>query len=96
MNTPWGEMQTREVLAEGIVQVGTASHGGIKLDGERLKQMPSEERTRDSWYEEDCEAAFVLRNFMGLGVIEANDSERNAIERSCARYGSFDAVRMER
>ena len=61
--SPWGVIETADLLADGIVSVHTPSHGGIWLSEARLAQMPPEERSSDGWYEEDCEAAFPLRRF---------------------------------
>lgn len=53
--SPWGQVQTCHQLADGIVTVSTAGHGGIHLDPWRNAQMPSFLRNGDGWYEEDCE-----------------------------------------
>ena len=62
-DTPWGAPDLVEELADGIVQVVTPSHGGIHLSAERLLRMPERQRTFDGWYEEDCEAWFVVACF---------------------------------
>ncbi len=62
-NSPWGVIETAELLADGIVSVQTPSHGGIWLSKARLAQMPPDQRSTDGWYEEDCEAAFPLKRF---------------------------------
>lgn len=62
-DSPWGPIDNADVLADGIVSVHTPSHGGIWLSNARLAQMPSDQRSTDAWYEEDCEAAFPLRRF---------------------------------
>ncbi len=38
-SSPWGAVQQSEVIAEGIVRVQTASHGGILLSAERYAQV---------------------------------------------------------
>jgi len=59
-NSPWGPIQSVEVICLGIEGVCTASHGGIWLDESHAKLMP-EEWVQDSflhrrnWYEEDCD-----------------------------------------
>ncbi len=62
--TPWGPAQHTGVLADGIICVETASHGGIWLSQARLEQVPDGIAPLNgrSWYEEDCEwaLAFVL------------------------------------
>jgi hypothetical protein len=61
--TPWGEAQNVEVIAPGIVDVDTASHGGVKLSPARNKLVPAALRQRSGWYEEDCEAYVVSAVF---------------------------------
>ena len=63
MRTPWGLADNKEVIAEGIVNYTTPSHGGIKLSRERQDQMHSALRLADGWYEEDCDWARVAVNF---------------------------------
>jgi hypothetical protein len=68
MNTPWGHSQQTEQLAEGIVQVFTSSHGGIRLSEERQAAVHKAWRagapdTAGRWYEEDCEWAIVAATF---------------------------------
>ena len=55
MNTPWGHAQHVTELAEGILSVSTAGHGGIKLDKKRNAIVPDYMRRAGGWYEEDCE-----------------------------------------
>lgn len=57
--SPWGHVQYQHTVIEGIVSVGTASHGGLKLSAKRQALMPDYLRTTDGWYEEDCEWARV-------------------------------------
>ncbi|KKN55604.1 hypothetical protein LCGC14_0580760 [marine sediment metagenome] len=52
--SPWGAVQSTDVLADGIVSVSTASHGGIKLDADRQAAMPEGWSKDGGWYEEDC------------------------------------------
>lgn len=40
MYTPWGQSDKQSTLAEGIIEVSTPSHGGIRLSTERQKQLP--------------------------------------------------------
>lgn len=53
MGTPWGPSQAVKQLAEGIVAVTCAGHGGIGLDAARNAEMPAYLRNEDGWYEED-------------------------------------------
>ena len=57
--TPWGEAQTAEELAPGIISYSTSSHGGIWLSAERRQQLNYDKnflRTAE-WWEEDCDWA---------------------------------------
>ena len=93
-SSPWGPVQHHDVLAEGIVFVSTASHGGIKLAEPRIAEMPSAERKASGWYEVDCEAAFVLRHFADANVIPATDADRKGYRRICELFTSFERIRM--
>lgn len=53
--TPWGAADHVEKLADGIWQVGTPSHGGVKLSASRNRAVPDYMRASSGWYEEDCE-----------------------------------------
>ena len=58
MYTPWGESDSQEILAEGIVSYGTPTHGGIWLSSERQAQLPEgiDNFVHDlRWWEEDCD-----------------------------------------
>jgi len=58
-NTPWGQAQTEEILAEGIISYSTASHGGIWLSPKRQAEIPYAKNWLKSkeWWEEDCDWA---------------------------------------
>lgn len=64
--SPWGRIQDIKSFGIGIDFVGTASHGGFKLDSKRNAQVPEPFRNKNGWYEEDCEAAFVIMSFPEL------------------------------
>lgn len=53
--SPWGPIQDVYPIADGIVSVSTAGHGGIKLDRKRQAAMPDYLKREGGWYEEDCE-----------------------------------------
>ena len=57
--TPWGPVQGYTNIADGIVQVYTAGHGGVRLSPERNRAIPKPLRNSNRWYEEDCEAMRV-------------------------------------
>ena len=97
--SPWGPIQHLTVLAEGVIEVETAGHGGIWLSAERLAQMPADERSTDGWYEQDCEAVFPLHRFIAdVTFPEAGRGEAVAqhVAASVARYGTFATVAMNR
>ena len=80
MHTPWGPPQDIEELAEGVLRVSTASHGGLKLSRERWAEIPAE--VRDAMFtptfaEEDCEEP-IVRTLLGLG----DDRERDMAVRT--------------
>ena len=65
-STPWGAPQDQEVIADGIILVTTASHGGIWLSPARVQQMPLAYRKTFAggpWFEEDCDWAMVAVTF---------------------------------
>jgi hypothetical protein len=58
MNTPWGQSDGQETLAEGIISYSTPSHGGIWLSAKRQSQLPPgiDNFLHDlRWWEEDCD-----------------------------------------
>jgi hypothetical protein len=64
MYTPWGQSQTVETIADGIIAVTTASHGGIFISHKRLDAMPERIRNippycQPQWYEEDEDWALI-------------------------------------
>ena len=69
MSTPWGPAQHVEHIADGIVAVDAAGHGGIHLSRERAAQMrrvfPDFRPFTGcyTWWEEDCDAAIVVIAF---------------------------------
>lgn len=63
MTTPWGTAQHEERIAPGITEVGTAGHGGIKVDAALNRKIREVWRRQGGWYEEDCDAAIVMLTF---------------------------------
>lgn len=78
--SPWGTVQYGRVLADGIVRVGTAGHGGVRISPQRLTQMPPALRLgRQQWFEEDCEASLVdwaFHDDLGLSAEQTAYAER--------------------
>ncbi len=65
--TPWGKLQSFEVLAPGIVSCSTSSHGGYFVDSKVNACIPTLIKAAshcgngfDGWYEEDCDWALVV------------------------------------
>ena len=92
--SPWGYVKMQRELAPGVVQVETKSHGGLHLSPERLAAMPEKERTKDSWYEQDCEAAFVFWRFRDE-LVTAPD-RLDMVGRWKSLFPSFNRIRMDR
>ena len=70
MSSPWGTIQDVEVIADGIVYVSTASHGGIWVAPELLHCIKKEMQDyaaywsgSSQWFEEDCAAQCVVVSF---------------------------------
>lgn len=71
-SSPWGAIQDVVKHATGIIQVHTASHGGVWLSGARLREMkaraPALLELADfysggNWFEEDLEMCRVILAF---------------------------------
>ena len=59
-NTPWGKPQTEKIIADGIVEYTTASHGGIHLSDNRWNELIElfpylHSWAGENWLEEDCD-----------------------------------------
>jgi hypothetical protein len=87
-NSPWGIVQDEEVIADGIVYVSTASHGGIWVSPELLGRV--QEAMRDyaaywsgssSWFEEDCAAQCVVVSFPEYFPAEQVERARAIVDR---------------
>ena len=80
----------------------TAGHGGIWLSAERLVQMPADQISSDGWYEEDCEATFVLKQFMDEiytthEELESHDRLKAAVDKDISGYNNnFAKIAMRR
>lgn len=69
-SSPWGIIQDSEEIAEGIIYVSTASHGGIWVAPELLSRITAEMKDyaaywsgSSQWFEEDCAAQCVVVSF---------------------------------
>lgn len=77
--TPWGPAQQQEQVAPGIVFVPTDGHGGYRLSEERNRAIPAPYRSRNRWYEEDCEQHIV--SFYHFDAVARPDADRTRDER---------------
>ncbi len=79
-NSPWGEVQTCRVIANGIYEVSTAGHGGIMISTELAPHILSPEALQKDireggyyCYEEDCDACIPLRELYDKGILKQNN-----------------------
>ena len=69
-NSPWGKVQTCDVLCPGVFLVSTASHGGTLVSKEISAMLSSAARKcgfKQGGYlcfEEDCQESVVLRELL--------------------------------
>ncbi len=69
-NSPWGKVQTCDVLCPGVFLVSTASHGGTMVSKEVSAMLSSAARKcgfkQGSYvcFEEDCKESVVLRELL--------------------------------
>lgn len=65
--SPWGVPDYQKQVADGIISVGTPSHGGYYVRPDVYEQMPAALRCNvyggGTWFEEDCEVALVMLAF---------------------------------
>jgi hypothetical protein len=89
MNTPWGIAQTQDKVAEGIIFVTTASHGGFCISPEVHAKMPkayqstfahAPNRDKNFWYEEDCDYAKVILSFPDMFMAKEVEVAKKMIE----------------
>jgi hypothetical protein len=86
--SPWGTVQDEEIIADGIVYVSTASHGGIWVSRERLGRVKREMQDyaaywsgSSQWFEEDCAAQCVVVSFPEYFGAEQVERARAVVER---------------
>jgi hypothetical protein len=58
--SPWGRVQSKEVITPWLYSVATSSHGGLKLNREYNAKIPAIFRKKGGWYEEDCALEIVV------------------------------------
>ena len=68
--SPWGEVQTRDILCPGVFLVSTASHGGIMVASEMSAALSPAARKCGFkmggylCFEEDCQEDVVVRELL--------------------------------
>lgn len=78
--TPWDMSDNMTIYAPGIVCYDTPSHGGFRIDADRLSTMPPLLRNADGWFEEDCEWAKVAIAFPRYFTAHERKHARKTIE----------------
>jgi len=87
MQTPWGQSDSKEILADGIVSYSTPSHGGIRLSAERQAQIPAGVKNflnTLEWWEEDCD--WVVPYILFKDDIQAQGTAYKFIENLGTAY----------
>ena len=87
MHTPWGYPRDIEEVAEGVLRVSTAGHGGLQLSRERWTEIPAAVREAmftPTFAEEDCEEP-IVRTLLGLG----DDRDREMALRVADRFERY-------
>lgn len=67
-NSPWGYVDYAKRLCDGVVDVNTPSHGGLRVDRvwaeknltEQARKYASDEDRKYFWFEEDCNWTIVI------------------------------------
>jgi hypothetical protein len=94
--SPWGKIDISQEIAEGIVKVTTAGHGGIKLDRRRNAQVPPYMRLWGGWYEEDENwsiVAIVFPQFFSAETFAA--AQQTFLHYKPEMYARFNSVPIE-
>ena len=77
-HSPWGWIESAGIIAPGISQVATPSHGGVKLSAELNRRIPAEWRREGGWYEEDCEWSIAFA-FLRDEILQGSDETAKRI-----------------
>ena len=80
--SPWGEVQSYTLIAKGIFDVNTASHGGILILTEYADHLLTEDARKCGsvcgcylCFEEDCAAPVAIRELLDKGIMKAPVNE---------------------
>ncbi len=85
-STPWGAAQYSDSICRGIVQYGTAGHGGVHLSPTRNMVIPEYMRNDNGWYEEDCEWSIPATIFPEAWVSHYDESILKIIKATLLEY----------
>ena len=101
-NSPWGPVQDSFELAAGIVEISTASHGGIWPSAERQKEIGRCEGNflgSVEWWEEDCDwavpYAFFSRDIRAYGTAYRFEDNLKAAVATVRRHHPKFVARLE-
>lgn len=101
-NTPWGESQSATEIADGIISYTTAGHGGIWLSCSRIDSFPKkllpyiDVIAGESWFEEDCEWAFVAIAYPQFFSKESLESAERTLRNTYpAAWEAFYGKKLE-
>jgi len=80
--SPWGEVQNYTLIAKGIFDVNTASHGGILILTKYADHLLTEDARKCGsvcgcylCFEEDCAAPVAIRELLDKGIMKAPVNE---------------------
>ena len=107
MATPWGQIQDHHRIANGVVSVSTAGHGGIWLSDKRIAQLPADYQPftgTPRWNEEDEDGALVLQYLELLSLIPeplelhvtAEDIDKGRKSRKPSEYNYINGKKVMR
>ena len=89
MNTPWGQAEDVNILANGIGSVLALEKGGVKVRAKENKQIPEYMRAESGWYEGDFDWAIPFCIFeseiLAFGVEYACENIREKKHIRCLR-----------
>lgn len=92
--SPWGAIQSIDVVGDGVYFVETPSHGGFFLEPSALGRIDDETLAGTfnglglrGWFEEDCDWRHVARAFPDLFPPDAHEAA-DAIDADLAKRGA--------
>lgn len=77
--SPWGTVESVEVLANGLHRIDTAGHGGYHLSPARNQLIHPAIRNSSGFYEEDTEEAIVRLYYPAETVLSGSVEENFAL-----------------